>query len=341
MYAYVNNELLTKAHPSWKEFNDWCRNEWPKLPEFVIFKNGKNIPKDPRHGLPEPVAFQWYQLISSVSTPEGLETWHLNRVYATKNEKTGALKFSDDRWQFDISKTVPKSEQELLFFLINKFQPVLKGEIFIENKEQEAQIETEKTAIKGEVAFLINNKKSFLTEANIRLIAMSWNIADTSRLSIPEVKKLLYDTIERREIKLKDGYSKFLTQVENLDDRNTYLTSLIRESIDKKVITFNQAESRIEWCENLPDNQRIIYTILPNEFNNWFEAFGLFLRMNDKLVFTIESSLGKRKQVKQIQEPSPLENITFTANTAPKKRGFQKGHKPNKKVVEKPVENLV
>ena len=343
MYAYVNNELLTENNPAYKEFADWCKNEWTKLPDNVIFKNGKQVRRDPYHGKPEIPNFIHYQLTSSVQTSSGLQTWHLCRDYAIKNEKTGRLKFPDDRWPFDISKTVQKDDKELLFFLINKFQPVLKKEIFVENKEKEALTEVQKEAIKGEVSFLINNKKSPLTETNIRFIAMSWNIADTNIMSLPEVKLALHRTIENKELKTKDGYSKFLSQIDNLDNRETYVSSLVRESIDKKVILFNGSKSQIEWNENLPDNQKVIYSLLPNELNNWFEFFVSFLTMNNKLVETIESSLGKNnKPAKEVNESKPIEITNQgtqlvlqnkTTNAIPKKRNVQKGHKKHRKVV--------
>jgi uncharacterized membrane protein len=158
---------------------------------------------------------------------------------------------------------------------------------------------------------------------------MSWNIPDTFVLTLPEVKTVLFRAVLRREQVKKDGYTTFLNQVENLDSRETYISALIREAIDKKVILFNEGDSKVEWTENLPAAQKVIYSILPNDFNNWFEAFGLYLRMNDSVLGVIEKCLNKNKKQDSAKPPEPaLQNQILTENAnKPKAKGFQKGHK--------------
>jgi hypothetical protein len=317
---YINEKLLTPEAPQWPAFKKWCDEEWDKFPERVIFKDGKSRMINPYRNQPEQKASTHHQLAATVRTTLGTETWNYSSSYAIK-KPNGRLAFSDDRLAFFAFHIIPKENKEMLYFFLTKFKPVLKGEIWMENKEAEALKDVEKEAVKSEVSYLINSKKSRLNEKNIRVVAMSWNIANSNDLSISEVRKALFAAIESREVKTKDGYSKFLEQAENLDSKFVYVSSLIRETLDKKVIIFNSAKQRIEYTANMPENQKEIYHFLPNDLNNWFEAFGVFLNAHDDLVSYLEDAL----------DLEPTDDIQTANDKQPKKVGFQKGHKLNLK----------
>lgn len=300
---YVNDKHINdpaNAHCK-KEYERWCKEVWPSLPSKLVLKMNKGHIMN-REGVPEIIQKHWIKLKATFTGESSTDTW----VYTESLPKTvaGNLVYNNPRIGIGKSITLDKKNKEKVFFFLTKLDIYLNGSLFLENKEQEALKGVELEAREAEVSFLINNKKSpIVNEPKVfKLIAMAWGVSGIDDLSIPEIQKDLFAKVKFAEQKTKDGFTRFLADVENYETDNLIqVRAVIQKALDKNLLTFDGRGMLVNL--NTPEGNIPLMPVV--NIQSWPKDLADYLNLDPKKLSMVGRLAGE-EEIRKVVKPKQL-----------------------------------
>jgi hypothetical protein len=240
MAIQVNGEILNLTEPSTvleKEVASKLEKIYNRTKPLELYRH-REIEFDDR-GLPTRPAALAFKLSAAKIEGGVRQKWNIvGDEPITRHDKDV---YKPKLFHLETSKPLdPQLDTETIFFLTEIIDINSRG-LYVYDEEQVALSYTQEIEEKNDAEFMIFNKRSPLSESDLRVIALSMGIDSGDDVHINIVKKRIWEAVESDVKKQVKGYKQYTDQWDEMGE-DIKLDAYIHKALSLEAIEINRGK---------------------------------------------------------------------------------------------------